>query len=56
MVRMPLIRGEISMAPMITAVEFTFRPMEAIRIAMIRIHILEPLMMVFSSIISLISS
>ena len=42
MVRIPLISGDTSIAPMITAVEFTFRPMEAIRMAMIRIHILEP--------------
>ena len=43
------------MAPTITAVEFTFRPMDAIRIASIRIHILDPWILVFSSIIVLIS-
>ena len=56
MVKMPLIKGEISIAPMITAVELTFKPIEAIRIAMIKIHILEPWMMVFSTIISSSSS
>ena len=55
-VRMPLISGEISIAPMMTAVELTLRPMDAIRIASIRIHILEPWMMVFSFIIASMSS
>ena len=37
------INGEINMAPMITAVEFTFNPMDAIKIAKIRIHRFGPL-------------
>ena len=37
------IRGEISIAPIITAVEFMFRPMEAIRMARISTHMLVPL-------------
>ena len=36
------IKGEISMAPITTAVEFTLRPTDATRIAAIRIHKLEP--------------
>ena len=55
-VKIPLIRGEISIAPIITAVELTFRPIEAMRIAIISIHIFVPLITVFSSIISSISS
>ena len=37
------IRGEMSMAPMMTAVEFTFRPSEAMKMAKIRIHKFAPL-------------
>ena len=37
------INGEISIAPIITAVELTFRPSEAIKMANIRIHKLAPL-------------
>ena len=43
------ISGEISIAPMITAVEFMFRPMEAIRMARIRMHMLVPLMVALST-------
>ena len=38
----PPIRGEMSIAPIITAVEFIFRPMEAISMESMRIHILVP--------------
>ncbi len=41
---------------MMTAVEFTFSPMDAIRIAIMRIHIFEPWITVFSSIIWFSSS
>jgi len=37
------INGEINMAPIITAVELTFKPSEAIKMAKIRIHKLAPL-------------
>ena len=37
------IRGEISIAPIITAVEFTLSPIEAINIEQIKIQILGPL-------------
>lgn len=36
------IKGEISMAPIITAVEFTFKPSEATKMANMRIHKLVP--------------
>lgn len=36
------IKGEMSMAPMITAVELILRPMEAIKIAKIKVHKAEP--------------
>ncbi len=36
-------RGEISMAPMMTAVLFMLSPMEAMKMARIRMHILVPL-------------
>jgi hypothetical protein len=45
---MPLmgpISGDMSMAPMITAVEFMFRPTEATTMAKTRIHRLVPLNM-----------
>ena len=35
------INGDMSIAPMITAVELTFSPSEAMKIAVIRIHRLE---------------
>ena len=37
------INGEISMAPIMTAVELTFNPREAMKMAKIRIHRLAPL-------------
>jgi|GEM_PF-7004080 len=37
------INGEINMAPITTAVEFTFNPMEAINTAKIKIHAVAPL-------------
>ncbi len=37
------ISGEMSMAPMITAVELVFRPSEAMKMARIRISMLVPL-------------
>ena len=37
------INGEINMAPIITAVEFTFNPSDAMNMAKIRIHKLAPL-------------
>ena len=37
------INGEINMAPIMTAVEFTFNPSDAIKMAKIRIHKLAPL-------------
>jgi hypothetical protein len=37
------ISGDISIAPMITAVEFTFRPIDATTIAQAKIHKLDPL-------------
>jgi hypothetical protein len=36
------INGEISMAPIITAVELTFSPIDAIKIAKIKTHKLVP--------------
>ena len=36
-------RGDMSMAPMMTAVELTFSPSEAMRMANIKIHRLVPL-------------
>ena len=36
------ISGDMSIAPMITAVELTFSPSEAMKIAVIRIHRLAP--------------
>ena len=55
-VMIPLISGDISIAPIITAVEFMFSPMEAISAARHSIHMLGPWITVFSSIISSISS
>jgi hypothetical protein len=40
-------RGDMSMAPMITGVELTLRPIEAMTIAMARIHALGPLNSIF---------
>ena len=37
------INGEINMAPMITTVEFTFKPSDAMKMAKIRIHRFAPL-------------
>ena len=50
------IRGEISMAPIITAVEPTFRPTEAIMMAHIIMHILVPVILPPESTRSRISS
>ena len=47
------IRGEMSMAPIITAVEFTLSPIDAIKTEQTRIHTLAPLnqmlFLIFSS-------
>ena len=55
-----IINGEISIAPIITAVEFTFKPTEAITIAQAKIHKLEPrkemLDLIFSKTFSFCSS
>lgn len=37
------ISGEMSIAPMITAVELTFKPIEAMSVAKIKVHRLTPL-------------
>jgi hypothetical protein len=42
------IKGEINIAPIITAVEFTFKPMEAIKMANIKVQRLAPLNSTFS--------
>jgi hypothetical protein len=42
------IKGEISMAPMITAFEFTLRPTDAITIAQANIHKFGPLKVIFA--------
>ena len=48
MVSMMFIRGEISMAPITTAVLFTFKPTEAMSIENIRIYMLGPVTVEFS--------
>lgn len=50
------ISGDISMAPMITAVEFTFNPTEAMIIAKMRVHRLDPRKLMPSVMESIISA
>ncbi len=49
------ISGDISMAPMMTAVEFMFKPKLAISTAQIRIHRLAPLKLVPLTMLSMAS-
>ena len=50
------IRGEINMAPIITAVEFVLRPKEAINVAKIRTQRFVPLNSIPLLIVSIVSS
>ena len=48
--------GEMSIAPMMTAVEFIFSPSDAMKIAQIRIHIFGPLKSTSAAIDSMVFS
>ena len=50
------IKGEISMAPITTAVEFAFKPMEATNTAKIRIQAVAPLKEISALIASIVAS